>query len=349
MPSLNDLLSPYEWSRIYHSIDRKVQFGGAKQHQFLKGLYELIASNVPLLEACKHLNHYGDASQKKITQAMLAKLQRGLPIAEAMSEWFPSAVARALHAGEQSGTFKESLFAVCSSYERQRKGLLPLFLKLLYPIGIFLGTLSGTVGIDNMVLSQLERFPSYQPEASHVYVGWLSDFARSAWMVSPLLLLVPPIIIYVLRSSFDWRIRIQNYPIVKLYSYFTAIEFLRGYSILSLANVAEKRAFEQLQTGASNFYKWHLNNMLRNLKMGAGEAESIDTGLVPNEAIAYLKIVAKTQGYHRALKESEESLYEVVHRQINRSSQLISSVLIIFSVSVILSVVSVIYYQPPVN
>lgn len=348
MKNIGDIFSPYEWLSIYRVIDKKVQFGRKRQYTFLKTLKSLSESGIKPIEICKHLQKYGDGPNKEIADSALNSLKRGGKFSEALVDWFPDTVADALFSGEKVGKFTESLKSVCFTYERKRAGITPLFASLFIPSVSAVGAVAISAFISDMVLTQIKSFPNYVASTQHKFIEFIADSVQFGYLLVPIIVALFVALRMLLRSDHPIRIRYQNAPLLSVYNYFSSIPFLNAYSLFVLSGLRDKEAIEIILKKSNKFMTWHLNIMREKIKEGEpNRAECINTGLLPGEAISYLKLVSSVKGYDDALVESEEQIFEIIKFNVAILIKVATMSLYIFTALVITSLIDVVFYQPP--
>lgn len=293
----------------------------------------LIEDGVIANQAIETISKSGVGVSVEVANAMLKKLAEGKQLADGMQGWFNEAVVEIIRAGEEGGTLAQSMQAAAKTITQRNTAITSLISSLLYPLIILCLGLAVTVFIKNtvfesfMLLKPVEQWP----DEGRIVLA-LANFLQYGWWL--LLLVIIAIILgfsYLLRYYIgDIRSALDKIPIISLYRKLTAARFMETLGLLLTNGVVLKKALKILQRSASPYFASHLLAMEYRLSGGKENiADVLNTGLLDENDLMRLRVIAKGKGFEHALIRQGLNAAEQSLKSIQLTAKITGAILLL--------------------
>ena len=122
-------------------------------------------------------------------------------------------------------------------------------------------------------------------------------------------------IVYFLKTyTGQYRSKIDQSPVIRIYPLLQGAKFMQSYAILKAINVSEHDIISQLSKNASPYMRSHYTRMHR--KLNSGEisiANVIDTGLISKSQVERLRLLSGSTDYAQAVELASNAVYSGVN------------------------------------
>ena len=290
------------------SLQKKIQyvmFTRKEQQAFLEDVSSLVEDGVSINSAVDTVRQIATGIQVEVCKDILQALAAGKNFADGMEGWFPLTTVEIMRAGEQGGTFVETMKSAARILTQQSNAVAGFITSITYPIAVIVGACVVMIVIKNTVF---KNFAIIKPLADWPTDGRLlyetATFIEHWWWLV-LLLLVGVFVgigMMLMRVTGEPRRVIDAIPLLALYREITAARFMETLGMLITNGIVLKRALDIMMNKASPYLAWHL--YLMNFRLSGGReniAEVVDTGLMDEADIIRLRVIAKGKGFEHAL------------------------------------------------
>lgn len=320
------------FQQLRHAIRQRL-FTLKEQQAFLEDVALLIEDGVIANQAIETISKSGIGLSVEVANAMLMKLAEGKQLADGMQGWFNDTVVEIIRAGEEGGTLAQSMQAAAKTITQRSSAFTSLISSLLYPLIVLCLGLAVTVFIKNSVF---ESFIALKPVAQWPENGRLvlalANFLEYGWWA--LVLIVVAIVAgfgYLMRHYIgDMRAGLDKVPIISMYRKLTAAHLMETLGLLLTNGVVLKKALKILQRSASPYLGAHLLAMEYRLSGGKENiADVLNTGLLDENDLMRLRVIAKGKGFAHALIRQGRNAAEQGAKAIQLTGKIAGAVLLL--------------------
>lgn len=336
---------PYYLSKKMHFL----LFSRINQLHFLEDILSLIEDGVPVTQAIGIVRKTSSGISSKVAESFIHVIAEGKKLADGMEGWFPQAVIDIVRTGEDGGSLTTSLKSAIQLLASQTSIASSLFGSLAYP---FVVLIMGCIVAIFLKHSIFSSFISIKPLASWPAHGQtfysFATFLEHWWW---LLLFMAVFLIILLGQIFrlfvgEGRKVADKFPPFTLYRAIMAARFMEILGLLVANGMPFKNALTTIQEKANRYLVWHIYIMQFHLSGGRENiAEVLDTGLIDEQDILRLKIIARGKNFEQALLKLAKHAAERNERRLKLAGKILGGVLLAlgagFAIFMILAVYNV--------
>lgn len=300
--SIESLKEYYE--KIIHSIKRW-RFGNKAQLAFLEDLYLLIDDGIPANRAIEMMSQVSTGLQREVAFSLANKISQGQPLADGMMEWFSLNVVEIIRVGESGGALPQTMKSAINMLSQKGIAMGALLNAIIYPLFVLIVACFVILYLDSSVFSQ---FRLIKPESEWPPAGqrlvWIGKIIKEGWWI---FLLVVTAIIISFRIAMryyvgEFRITLDRVPPFIFYKRLVAARVLETLGLLVANGVVFKSAIKVMQLQAEPYMLLHLQKMEHLLSKGKSNiADVLDTGLVSEDDLMRLRVMAEVKGFEHGL------------------------------------------------
>lgn len=309
-----------DWTRLKLRL-----FGHKKLIALLEDIDSLTKDGLTLNKALDLMLEYPAAQDTlPVVRAILATLDAGEPLPNALVPWYPPTVVEVLRAGWDSGTFPQALESAIAAMRDSNKILGGVIKHFAYPafvavaFTVFVGFFAGTIYPEWERTLPVAKWPDigrYAYALTHFLLHW-------GWTVLAGLVGLVYGTAYTLRHyTGPYRHYIDNAPLLRAYRYLTAARLMKQLAVLSGHGITVRRAVNLLRRHASPYLDYHLRRIDLQLGMETDVAGALDTGLILPGQIARLRAIANTSNFDTALVRMASHAEEAAHAEVDRAAK----------------------------
>lgn len=326
---------------------QKYLFSRKKQKIFLEDVSALIKDGVPAPQAISTVFEISKGASKRVAKSMLDSIAEGKRISESMEGWFASAIVEVIRSGEEGGTLVKTMDAAVVALSQQSSAVTSLLGSLIYPIVVFFMAIGVTVFLKHSVFSQFALIKPVEtwPENGQLLMA-IGTFVESWWWTIFLALGALFFLVNQVLTKVTGEIRyvIDDIPLLSLYRLYSSASFMQTLGLLLTNGVAFKQALNIMQRSASKYLGWHIYMMQGKLSGGKENiADVLDTGMIPEEDILRLKVMAKGKGFPGALVSLGEQALEKNSVKIRVSGRIFGGLLLAFDAMFLMFMIFSVY------
>lgn len=284
---------------------KRYDFGARKQQRFLEDLSVLIDDGVPANRAIEMLSKIYKGSSKKAALAIVDGIASGKTLTESMVGWFDITTLELIRVGEAGGMLGQIIKNASEGLSRKAGSMAAVIGALLYPITVLIAGCFIMVYINNSIFVD---FKAIKPVASWPAIGKeLIFFANIIqdwyWLLILAIVGVIATLWYMLPNYVgEFRKTLDTIPPFSIYRTLTAARFMDNLGLLIINGVIFKNAINIMQKNATPYLLVHIMHMEHLLATGKDNiADVLDTGLISNEDILRLRVIAEAKGFEHAL------------------------------------------------
>lgn len=295
---------------------KRLQFGNKAQLAFLEDLYLLINDGIPANKAVEMLSEVTTGLTREVAIAISQKISEGQPLADGMRDWFATNVVEIIRVGEQGGALAETIKSAINALTQRGSSMAAFIGAIAYPLFVLIIASVVIVYLDNSVFIQFRQIKPIDqwPEAGRTLVT-IADIVESWWWLAIVIVVTMIIVIQKIMTSYVGELRpiLDKIPPFSLYRRLVAARLLETLGLLVSNGVVFKSAIKVMQYQATPYMNSHLIMMEHLLGTGRGNiAEVLSTGLISDEDILRLRVMAEVKGIEHGLvrmgvRGSEES------------------------------------------
>ncbi len=308
-------------------------FTTAQQQAFLEDIAMLVEDGVIVNQAVETIAKSSAGLPVEVANSILVRLAEGKQFADGMRNWFADSVVEIVRAGEEGGTLAASMQAAAKTLTQRSAAIVSLLNSLTYPLIILVLGLVVTVFVKNSVFDSFAAIkPVSQWPSNGQTVMALADFVQYWWWVVLLItigLLVG--ISYLLRNYIGGlRPGLDQVPVLSMYRKLTAARFMGTLGLLISNGVILKKALKILQRNANPYLASHLLAMEYRLSGGKENmAEVLDTGLLDENDLMRLRVIAKGKGFEHALIRQGRKAAEQGMQSVQVTGRILGAILLV--------------------
>jgi type II secretory pathway component PulF len=276
---------------------------------------------VPLNQALGIYVRLNKDSAKILAQMMLSKIAEGKPVSDAMNGWFSPAIVEIIRAGEEGGILVKTLRVGVSSLALRESAFTALFNIMVYPVVVICMALGVSIFINHSIFASFKEIIPIEkwPESAKT-LSKIAEFVQHFWWL--MVITIGAIIFLWMRFLSDYigeaRSYLDKLPIWALYRKMHSARFMETLGLLISNGLVLRKALIILQQKSVPYLASHL--MMMQHRLGAGRdniADVLDTGLISENDLTRLRLIAQTKGFEKALvrqghRASDEASKSVV-------------------------------------
>jgi type II secretory pathway component PulF len=318
--------------KIQTRLDR-LRFGTAKQQGFLEDLSALIADGVPPNRAIDMLSEISSGIVRKVALGLSRTIGEGQPLSDGMKFYFGVNVAALVQAGEAGGVLGETIEAAAKEIGKKSGATKAVIGAIMYPTVVnIMGW--GVIIYINMTVFQdfLKIRPlSEWPPVGQFFVEYGNFLIYWWWTIFAVIGLIYFVIMQILKRTIGpIRVVLDKFPIFTLFRQVSAAQFMETMGMLVGNGVVFKEALGIIQMSAPIYVGWHVGKMEDLLTQGFENiADVLNTGMIEDESIARLRIVAEAKGFDHALVRLGRFASEKAEGTIRTAAKAFSGVLLL--------------------
>ena len=326
---------------------KHIQFGTKAQLAFLEDFYTLINDGIPANKAIEMMISATSGITCEVAIAIAEKISEGKGLADGMKDWFNINIVEIVRVGEQGGALVATIKSAINTLG-QSSGAMSAFIgAIAYPCVVILMASAVILYLDSSVFVQFRAIKPVErwPDAGRTLIAIASMIRRYWWLYIGGGIAVVFITLRVMSDYIGkFRRELDRIPPFTLYKQFTAARFMETLGLLVANGVVFKSALKVMQYQAVPYLASHLVIMEHQLAMGKGNvADILDTGLIDENDILRLRIMAEVKGFEHGLirmgvRGSENSI-----KALKRISKILGTVLMIAGAYLIITIVKGIY------
>ncbi|MCD6056266.1 MAG: tcpE [Gammaproteobacteria bacterium] len=319
----------------FNSFLNKIQrllFSSREQQAFLEDWTSLVEDGVAPVKALETLRQICNKSAVQVADSIMEAAVAGHPLADGMRGWFPPTVIELIHAGEEGGSFMQTMRSATESMQTKNSAVGSIIGVLSYPVVVLILGLYVTVYINNSILTQFAAILpiSQWPQDGKNLVAF-ANLVEHWWWALLVIIVGGSIGLYqfLFRYIGEYREYVDKIPLLSLYRRISAARFMETLGLLTSNGVVFKKALSIMQQGASPYSGWHLMLMERRLGRGQSNiADVLDTGMVEQYDVLRLKAIAQGHGFEEALVRQGKLAAERSNKLIQMTSKILSGMLL---------------------
>lgn len=284
---------------------KKLRFGSKAQLAFLEDFANLVEDGIPPNKAVEMLARASKGVPREVAASIAANISTGKPLAEGMREWFAFNVVEIVRIGEEGGALAETIKSAINMMASRSSTIGALVGSIAYPSTVCIIACFVIIYLNKSVFTQfltIKPMDSW-PEAGKRLVH-LAHFIESWWWT---------VVVAVGAVVFALQIIMKNYigtfrPVLdrffpfNMYRQFLAAHVLETLGLLVSNGVVFKSALGIMQHKVSPYLGSHLIQMEHLMGKGKGNiAEVLNTGLISENDLMRLRILAEVKGFEHGL------------------------------------------------
>lgn len=284
---------------------KKIEFTAKKQQQFLEDLSVLISDGVPANRAIEMLTKLYKGGAKKAAIAVSKGVASGKSLTDSMEGWFDTNTVELIRVGEEGGMLSEIIKNAAQALSRKAGSLATVIAALLYPITVLVAGCMIMVYINSSIFVD---FKEIKPVATWPAIGQQLIFFATLiqhwyWLVI-IVIIALIVIISIMQPNYvgEYRKLLDKAPPFNIYRTLSAARFMDNLGLLIINGVVFKNALKIMKKNATPYVLTHIINMEHLLARGKDNiADVLDTGLISNDDILRLRVIAEAKGFEHAL------------------------------------------------
>lgn len=326
---------------------KKLQFGMKSQLVFLEDFSHLIEDGIPPNKAIEMLARASNGVTKEVAASIAATISSGKPLAEGMREWFAFNVVEIVRIGEEGGALGETISSAINMMSSRSSTIGAFIGAIAYPATVVLIACLVILYLNKSVFTQfLTIKPMDQwPEAGRRLVA-VAHFIQSWWWASIVVVVAFAMVMQLVMKNYVGALRpnLDKFFPFSMYRQFVAAHILETLGLLVANGVVFKSALIIMQHKVTPYLALHLSRMEYLMGKGKGNiADVLDTGLINENDLMRLRILAEVKGFEHGLirlgiRGSEQGM-----KTLKIIAKIIAGVLMIVGTSLIMVAINGIY------
>lgn len=307
-----DFLSIEDWmtesqqliSRVVVAFKRW-QFGNKTQLAFLEDFYLLVNDGIPANRAIEMMAQVTTGITHEVAQSLADKIAEGQPLADGMKPWFSPNVVEIIRVGEAGGALGQTLKSAINMLSQQGTAMGSFIAALAYPLMVIIMACAIIIYLNTGVFEQFRAIkPEEQwPDAGRQLVT-LANLIQHWWWSVIVGIVVTMVVLKRLMSNYTGELRpfLDRFPPFSFYRQLAAARLLETLGLLVSNGVVFKSAIKVMQYQANPYMQMHLGEMENLLSKGRSNiADVLDTGLVKDQDLMRLRVMAEVKGFEHGL------------------------------------------------
>lgn len=337
---------------MFQKVLLKIQqffFDLKMQQAFLEDLAALVEDGVPLNQALMIYVKLNKDSARLLAQQMLDKIAQGKSVSDAMLGWFSPAVVEMVRAGEEGGILTKTLRVAASTLMQRESAFSALFNSMVYPVVVVCMALGVSIFINHSIFTSFREIVPLErwPNSARLLAATADVVQHFWWLIIISMGLLVFLWIRFLRDYIgDARQYLDKLPIWSLYKKMHAARLMETLGLLMSNGLVLKKSLAILQQKSVPYMAYHL--MLMQLRLGVGRdniADVLDTGLISENDLSRLRLIAQTKGFEEALVRQGHRAGDEAAKAVETAGKVCSGVILagvaLFAIFMITSIYTV--------
>jgi type II secretory pathway component PulF len=299
---------------------RQLRFTAKKQQHLLEDLANLLEDGVSVNVALQLMIGFAHSDlEVEVIRQMQIKMAEGEPFVLGMVGWCKSNLIEIIRAGEEGGTLPESIRMAANTAQGQNEALAAVAQSMLYPTTMFIIGLIMLVYIANTVFPNFQQIKSINewPAVGQLALSIASFISSYWWIILGGICAIIIGIFYALQNYIgDMRVYLDRLPPFSLYRQLAGARLMETLGLLLRNGVLLKQSLKIAQKNASPYLYAHLLMMEFRLSGGRDNiADVLDSGLIDQQDLARLRVVALSKTFGEALiRQGSRSMAKAINR-----------------------------------
>lgn len=326
---------------------KRLQFGSTAQLNFLDDFAHLVDDGIPPNKAIEMLARVAKGVTKEVAGSIAANIATGKPLAEGMREWFAFNVVEIIRIGEEGGALGETIKSAINMMSARASTVTALGGAIAYPFTVCIIACFVILYLNKSVFSQfLTIKPMDQwPEAGIRLVN-TAHFIQSWWWAVIVGVVGASIALQIIMKNYIGALRptLDKYFPFSMYKQFVAAHLLETLGLLVSNGVVFKSALSIMQHKVTPYLGMHLAKMEYLMGKGKGNiADVLDTGLINDNDLMRLRILAEVKGFEHGLIRLGIRGAELGMKTLKMIAKIIAGVLMIVGTMLIMTAINGVY------
>jgi len=328
-------------------VVKRWQFSNKMQLAFLEDLYLLINDGIPANRAIDMLGQVTHGLTREVAQSISQKIAEGQPLADGMEEWFSMNVVEIVRVGEAGGALLQTIKSAINMLSQRGIAASAFFGAVTYPIFVITVACVVIIYLNNSVFVQFRLIKpmSMWPE-SGVRLVAIANMIENWWWIVILVIIAFFFIFRRLLTHYTgvWRPLFDKVPPFSFYRRFVGARALETLGLLVANGVVFKSAIKVMQYQANPYLHSHLVMMEHRLSMGKTNiADVLDTGLVDDQDLMRLRVMAEVKGFEHGLIRMGIRGTDLATATLKLISQIVGGVILAFGAILIIVIIQGVY------
>lgn len=273
------------------------------------------------------------ASRKKIMVNVVASMDRGAELSEALRPWVPVEEAELLRTGERSGRMIQTL----NELERMldvktkiSKTMISNAFSALLKFGVLFGMMHYIIGTVLKEARGLVSDDLYDKMTLAPAYFAMGELFQNYFLKAIVALIVLGIVITVslprwrpggIRQFLDTHV-----PPYNLYSQLQSSFLLVSASAMMESGRQFREALDGVSANARPWMKTHTRRMIRRLEHGQTDADAMQTGMLPWDVEDTMRVYAQTGDFNKVMRATSHEAQEILLRKVQMIGNLLNIV-----------------------
>ena len=326
---------------------KKLQFGTKAQLGFLEDFSHLVEDGIPPNKAIEMLARASSGVSKDVAASIAATISAGKPLAEGMRDWFDFNVVEIIRVGEEGGALGETIKSAMNMMGSRSSMVGTLLGAIAYPTTVCLIACLVIVYLNNSVFSQFLMIKPMDtwPDAGKRFVE-VAHFIESWWWTVILFVIALAIVMQVVMKNYVGVLRptLDKFFPFNMYRQFVASRLLETLGLLVANGVVFKSALSIMQHKVNPYLGMHLFQMEQLMGKGRGNiAEVLNTGLISENDLMRLRILAEVKGFEHGLVRLGVRGTEQGMKTVSVIAKIIAGILMVVGMGLIMVAINGVY------
>lgn len=279
----------------------KIQFTSKKKKDFVEQFSFLLNAGVAPADALEHMVEVAALDKDKVmlavSRAMYLNVKSGKKVGDDLEGWFPYEISQIFSLADERGTLPEGIrnlvtfFKSESANRRALSAVLPgTFYLILISIFIAVAGAKLLPRIGEIVTGQWPILPrTLRATGEFIYYRFPVPIL--------ILLLLFFLIRWSLKNYQNSPLYICARPFLRLYKLHLSVLVLKSLSMLTTSGLAVSDGIVILLHHQKNiFLAYQLGAMMSKIRRGDDISSALDTGLLTERQVAFLRVIGKSCG-----------------------------------------------------
>lgn len=319
---------------------RQTQFTAKKQQSMLEDLANLLEDGVTVNTALDLMIGFANSSTEiEVIRQMQLKMAEGESFVLGLAGWCQNNLIEIIRAGEEGGTLVEAIRMASDTVQQQNEVTNAIIQGMFYPVVMFSAGLIMLVYIASTVFPNFIAIkPVDQWPGAGQFAVALAAFVQHYWWAVLLSIFGTYQLLKFITLNYIGELRavIDKAPPFSIYRQVMGARLMETLGLLIRNGVLLKQSLKILQRNAPPYLYSHLLMMEYRLSGGRDNiADVLDTGLIEQQDLARLRIVAMGKGFDEALtRQGKRSMAKSVS-SLKVTGKIAGGILIGFTASLL--------------
>lgn len=291
-------------AKLAHKL-KKLQFGNKAQLTFIEDFAHLIDDGIPPNKAIEMLARASSGVTKEVASSLAASISTGKPLADGMKEWFSFNVVEIVRVGEEGGALGETIKSAINMMSSRSSTASAFVGAIAYPATVVVIAAAMILYLNKSVFTQflaIKPMDQWPPAGQNLVA--VAHFIESWWWATIVFGVGLAIVVQLVMKNYVGALRgtLDKFFPFTIYKQFVAAHVLETLGLLVANGVVFKSALTMMQHKVSPYLAMHLGRMEHLMGKGKGNiADVLDTGLVADDDLMRLRILAEVKGFEHGL------------------------------------------------